>query len=238
MPTEVPLAAFSSTAVAGQGQVGRRLVDVADVDREGLGVGQAAGIGDPNRDVVGGGALEVEQGAVGDGDLAGGAVDGEAPAGVVRQGIGGAVAGIRVRGRDRADRGAVGGVLVNGVGREVEIGRRLVLVPHADREGLRIGQAAAVGDPHRDVVAGRVFEVQQRTVGDRDLTAGGVDGEAPAGIVRQGVGRAVARVRIGRGNGSDRGAVGGVLVMTELPARARSVGASLASPTEIVKVSL
>ena len=197
--------------VAGQGQVRGSLVDVPHVDREGLGVGVAAAIGDPDRDVVGSRALEVQEAAVRHGDLARGAVDGEAPAGVVGQREAGAVAGVRIGGRHRADRGAVGGVLVHRVAGQVQVGRRLVLVADADREGLAIGQAAAVRHQDRHVVAGGALAVQQRAVRDRDGARGGVNREAAAGIVRQGVAGRVAGVRIRRRDIADDRAVGGVL---------------------------
>ena len=156
--------------------------------------------------------LVVEQRAVGDGDLAGGAVDGEAAARVVGQGVAGTVAGVGIGDGDRADRGAVGAVLVDAVAGEGQVGGRLVDVADGDREGLGVGVAGAVGDLDGDAVAACGLVVEQGAVGDGDLAGAAVDGEPAAGIVGESVARAVAGIRIGDRDRADGGAVGAVLV--------------------------
>ena len=192
--------------------VGGRFVHIADGDREGFGVGVAGAVGDLDGDAVAARGLVVEQGAVGDGDLAGGAVDGEAAAGVVGQGVAGAVAGVGIGDGDRADGGAVGAVLVDRVPGEGQVGGGLVHIADGDGEGLGVGVAGAVGDFDGDAVAARGLVVEQGAVCDGDLAGAAVDGEPAAGIVGESVARAVAGVGIGDRDRAHGGAVGAVLV--------------------------
>ena len=197
--------------VAGQIQVGGSFVDVADGDCEGLGVAVAGAVGDLDGDVVGAGGLVVEQRAVCDGDLTGRGVDGEPAAGVVGEGIAGAVGGIGVRDGDRTDAGAIGAVLGDGVACQVEVGGCFVDVADGDCEGLGIAVAGAVGDLDRDVVAARGLMVQEAAVRDGDLTGGGVDVEPAACVVGEGIAGAVGGVGVRDGDRSDAAAVGAVL---------------------------
>ena len=156
--------------------------------------------------------LVVELGAVCDGDLAGAAVDGEPAAGIVGERVARAVAGIGIGDRDRAHGGAVGAILVDAVAGEGQVGGRLVDVVDGDGEGLGVGEAAAVGDPHGDVVAAGSFVVQQGAIRDGDLAVGAVDDEPAAGIVDQSVGHAVAGIGVDADGDIDDRAVGCVFV--------------------------
>ena len=129
------------------------------------------------------GRFVVELGAVGDGDLAGAAVDREAAARVVGEGVARAVAGVGIGDGDRADGGAVGAVLIHRVPGKGQVGRRLVHIVDGDREGLGVGVAGAVGDLDGDAVAACGLVVQQGAVGDGDLAGAAVDGEAAARVV-------------------------------------------------------
>ncbi len=113
-----------------EGDVGRRLVDVGDRDREGLLEEQAAGIGGADADVVGAVGLEVERGvgaqAVAE-DVEGGVV-GRPGAG--DQGVGERVTRIRIGGRQGADLGIGAGVLGDGLVVEGDVGRRGIRCGH------------------------------------------------------------------------------------------------------------
>ncbi len=86
----------------------------------------------------------------------------------------------------------------------------LLGIADVDRERLVAAHAAAVGDPHRDGVAGRGLVVQQGAIGDRDHAGGGIDGEPAAGTIGQAVAHAVA-IGIAAGGGRDHRAIGRLL---------------------------
>ncbi len=94
--------------------------------------------------------LEVECGV--DSHHAGHAVDGEAPTGIVVEGVGDSIGrgvGIR-RKRGDADDGAVGRVLIDGVGRRIAVHRRghgkFVHVGDTDTDGLAVAVASTIAD--------------------------------------------------------------------------------------------
>ena len=128
--------------------------------------------------------LVVEQRAVRDRDRAGRRIDGEAAAGIVGQRIGERRAGIRIDAaspcRPTVPLAAFSATVPPDS--VASVGASLTLVTF-DGEGLVEGQAALVGDPHRDGVRGRGLVVEQRAVRDRDRAGRRVDGEAAAGIV-------------------------------------------------------
>ena len=192
----------------GQADAGRRLVNVVHANRETFIKRQPTAVGDPHRDVVAGGGLEIEQRAIRDTQLV--ADDDEAPAGVVEEGEAGAVSSVRIVRRQDADNRAVRYVLVHRRRRQADVGRRLVDIIHANRETFIERQPAAVGDPHRDVVAGGGLEIEERAIRDTQLVAD--DGEAPAGIVEERETGAVPSVRITRRQDADNRAVGDVLI--------------------------
>ena len=125
----------------------------------------------------------------GDADHARAAVDGEAPACAVEQAVGDRVVadvGVLRQRRESdpcADRHILGQHLRCGVrvGDRAHIG--LVHIRHRHGPGLRLCATIAGECPHHDGVALRGFGVQP--TGDREHAGGGVDGEAPAGIVEQ-----------------------------------------------------
>ena len=69
------------------------LVDVVDVDRQALRAGRSVAAGRPHGDVVAGRCFSIEQGAVGDRDHAGRAIDRESSARVIVQRVGDRVVG-------------------------------------------------------------------------------------------------------------------------------------------------
>src|SRR5205814_1935486 len=71
-------------------------------------------------------------------------------------------------------------------------------------------KAALVGDAYRNVVRARGFEVEQRSVGDRDHARIRIDGETAAGIVEQRIRQHRSRIGIGGMQGADNRAVRGV----------------------------
>ena len=130
MPTAVPLAAFSLTALAvalvSADRADVEFIDVVDGDREDLVGVRAVGRSGADRDVAAGAvrfAVDRLPATVTTPVLASMA---NAPAVVVLQAVGDRVGGgIGVAGRGGdADRGAVGRVLVDGVGRGVGVGDR------------------------------------------------------------------------------------------------------------------
>ena len=204
----------------GLGEVGRGVrdgdADVGDRDRDVLGVGRGA-VGGPHGQRVAGGRLEVEVVRVVDGDRARARVDGERQVAVlVAVGVAGGDRpgeALVVAGRgDGDDRGAVGGGLGE-VGRGVRDGRRDV----GDRDGDDLGVGGrAVGGLDREVVAGGRLEVEVVRVVDGDRARARVDGERQVAVavpvgVAGGDRPGEALVVAGRGDGDDRGAVGGGL---------------------------
>ena len=201
----------------GAGGIDRRVViDVGDRDGDDLGVGGRA-VGGLDREVVAGGRLEVEVVRVVDGDRARARVDGErqvavaVPVGVA--GGDGPDKAIVIAGRgDGDDRGAVGGALGE-VGGGVRDGRGDV----GDRDGDDLGVGGrAVGGLDREVVAGGRLEVEVVRVVDGDRARARVDGERQVAVlvavgVAGGDRPGEALVVAGRGDGDDRGAVGGAL---------------------------
>ena len=204
----------------GLGEVGRGVrdgdADVGDRDRDVLGVGRGA-VGGLDREVVAGGRLEVEVVRVVDGDRAGVRIDGEwqvavlVPVGVA----GGDRPGeaLVVAGRGDGDDGiGVGGGLGE-VRRGVRDGRGDV----GDRDGDDLGVGGrAVGGLDREVVAGGRLEVEVVRVVDGDRARARVDGERQVAVavpvgVAGGDRPGEAVVVAGRGDGDDRGAVGGAL---------------------------
>ena len=155
--------------------------------------------------------LEIEQAAVGDRDLTARRIDGEAPAGIVGQCITEHRTRVGIDTHDDADCSAVGGILRHRAARQGGIGRRLVHVRHRDAERLIDAEPAPVSHPHRDGMRRRALEIEQAAVGDRDLAARRIDGEAPARVVGQRVTEHRARVGIDTGDDADRSAVGGIL---------------------------
>ena len=133
-------------------EIGRALVRVGELNREGFGVVLAATVGDAHGDRMAGGAFIVEQAAVGDRELARTRIDGKPPPGRIGEAIGLRVTGIGIRARDGAHHRAGGGVLGDGVGRETEIGRALVDVGHCDSNSLCIGTTIPIGNLHRHIV--------------------------------------------------------------------------------------
>ena len=83
-------------------------VQIIDGDGLGLVIGQAGGIRDPDGDVVGLVFFEVQQAAVGHGDLAGGGIDREAAARIIRQLVAEGLTAIGIATRGDAHHGAVG----------------------------------------------------------------------------------------------------------------------------------
>ena len=76
--------------------------------------------------------LVVELGGIGDGDDTGTAVDGEAPARVVRERVGDAIGAVAVAGACRdPDRGAVGGALGDRIGVVIGVADRTDRWPRA-----------------------------------------------------------------------------------------------------------
>ena len=201
----------------GAGGIDRRVViDVGDRDGDDLGVGGRA-VGGLDREVVAGGRLEVEVVRVVDGDRARARVDGErqvavaVPVGVAGGDRPGEAIVIAGRG-DGDDRGAVGGALCE-VGGSVRDGRGDV----GDRDGDDLGVGGrAVGGLDREVVAGGRLEVEVVRVVDGDRARARVDGERQVAVlvpvgVAGGDRPGEALVVAGRGDGDDRGAVGGAL---------------------------
>ena len=84
-----------------------------------------------------------------------------------------------------------------------QIGRctvRLQQIVQRNREHLVVGVGVDVGDAHRNAVTRIGLVVQQRTVGDSDLAAGGVDGEgAGDGLRLDAVGQGLSGVEYGVG---------------------------------------
>ena len=93
-----------------------------------------------------GGRLVVEQAAIGDGDDAGIGIDGEAPAGVVAEGVAHRVGAVAIAGQRRdAHGGAVGGVLGDRVGGAIGVADRADVVDDGDRLGGRGDRFGAIG---------------------------------------------------------------------------------------------
>ena len=218
-----PVLSTSTTASGvggGLGEVGRGVrdgdADVGDRDRDVLGVGGGA-VGGPDGQRVAGGRLEVEVVRVVDGDRAGARADGERQVAVV---VAVGVAGgdrpgeaVVVAGRGDGDHGgAVGGGLGE-VGRGV--GDRRRDVGDRDRDVLGVG-GRAVGGLDGEVVARGRLEVEVVGVVDGDRARARVDGERQVAVavpvgVAGGDRPGEALVVAGRGDGDDRGAVGGGL---------------------------
>ena len=188
------------------------LLGVADRDGEGFGIGVAGTVGDLDGDVVGACGFVVQQRAVGDRDLAGAGIDGEAPAGIVDEAVGEALAGIGVARDDAADRGAAGRVLSHRAATQGQILGGLVQVVEVDREALDQGARIGAHGLNRDAVTVGRLVVQQAAVGDGDRTGHGIDGEAPAGVVQQAVGIAHGSAGQARPDAAHVGAIGRVLV--------------------------
>src|SRR5207244_3531886 len=142
------------------------VVHVVQVDGDGRGRGLARGavVGDPDRQVEGRGRLVVEGGGVGDGGLAGRAVDGEGAVRVAADdGVAQRLAGVRVRRRRRPHGGAGGAVLVDAESLVADH-RRLVHVGEVDgdRGGGVLHRRAVVGGPDRQGERGVRLEVEDR----------------------------------------------------------------------------
>ena len=136
-----------------------------DCYREGFVEGEPASVGHPRHDSVARGRPEVEQCAVGDLQLR--ADELEPPARVVDQAERVNVARVRVgHAVQHANGRIVGHALHYRARRQREPSRRLVDVGHGDREGLVEGQPRGVSHPHRDGVARRGLEVEQRAIRD------------------------------------------------------------------------
>ena len=204
----------------GLGEVGRGVrdgdADVGDRDRDVLGVGRGA-VGGPHGQRVAGGRLEVEVVRVVDGDRARARIDGERQVAVlVPVGVAGGDRpgeALVVAGRGDGDDGiGVGG----GLG-EVRRGVRDGRCDVGDRDGDDLGVGGrAVGGLDREVVAGGRLEVEVVRVVDGDGAGGGADGERQVAVavpvgVAGGDRPGEALVVAGRGDGDDRGAVGGAL---------------------------
>ena len=116
---------FAENTAARQRGIARRFVDVRHGNGEGFIDEAPSSIAHPNRDVVRGVALEVELTAVGDRDHAGVGIERKAPAGIVEKRIGQDRPRIRIGARNRADRGAVCGILRNTAARQRGVGRGL-----------------------------------------------------------------------------------------------------------------
>ena len=191
-------------------------VDVAQVDREGLGRGRAVGARRLYGDGMRGGGLVVEQRAIGDGDDAGVGVDGKPSAGGIVEAVGDGVGAVSIGGEGRdAYSGTVGGRLGDRVGGAVAVGDgadiKLIGVAQVDGEGLGAGRAVGGGGLYRDRVRGGGLVVEQRAVCDSDDAGVGVDGEPATGGVVEAVADGIGAVGVGRQGGhADSCAVGGV----------------------------
>ena len=171
------------------GFVGVRFLPfVVYADGIGLVVSRSAGVRYPHGHIMAGRRLVIEQGAIRDGDFAGGAINRETPAGIVGQGVRRRIACIRIRHRRRADDGAVCGTFRDLDVGQLQIGRRIVDVRQIDRHRLVIGRSAGIRDPHGDVMAGKRLVIELGAVRDSHDTRVGIDGKSSALIINQRVG--------------------------------------------------
>ena len=114
---------------------------------------------------------------------------------IVRDGIGVRIAGVRVNCRQRGDRRARRGVLVDRATGQSNVCRVFVdQVVDRDRDNFRVGVARGIGRLDRDVVGLIGFEVDVRTRRDANLVAD--DFEEARGIVGDRVSVAVACIGI------------------------------------------
>ena len=193
------------------------LVGIAQVDGECLSAGGTIGASRLDRNRVRGRSLVVEQRGISDGDDASVGIDGEAATGGIIEAVAdrvGAV-GIGCQGGDAHGR-AIGGIFSNRVGGAVAVGDgadvELIDIRKIDGEGLGRGRAVGARRLDRDGVAGRVFVVEQRAVGDGDHTGVGVDREASASGIVEAVADSVRCVCVRRqGGNANSGAIGGIL---------------------------
>ena len=208
---------------AGQRDVGRVLVDqVVDRNRDDFTVGVTGRIRRLDRDVVALVGLEVDGCARSDTDLV--ADDLEEAGGVVGDGVGVGVSGIGVDGGQRGNRGAGCGVLVNRPAGQRDVGRGFVdQVVDGKGNDFRIGVAGRIGRLDRDVVRLVGLKVDVGAGRDTDLVAD--DLEEAGGIAGDGIGVAVAGIRVDRRERGDRRTRRRVLV--NRAARQRDVGRGL-----------
>ena len=140
---------------------------------------------------MGSGCFEVEQASVGYGYYPRGAVDSKASARRIAEAIGNSVGcSIRVGCiRCDANRGAVGGVFIYGIGCRIGVRwcgyREFVYVGQVDLENFVVRRTCKVGDANGDTVTCIRLVVQKCSVCHSHFAGRRIDRESPTRVVHQ-----------------------------------------------------
>ena len=182
---------------ATKSDVGRPFVEqVIDRDRHDFRVGVATGVRYLDRDVMALCGLEINIGSGRDPHFV--ANDLEESGRIVGQRIGESVACVLIDRGEHSGNRTLGRVLVDVAAGERDVGRSFVgEIVDRNRDHFRIGVAAGIGHFDRKVVAIGGLKVDVGAGRHANLVAD--DFEEPGRVVGDGVGVAVARVRIDRG---------------------------------------
>ena len=171
----------------GERDARRAFVDIINIDGEGLAALKAALICGGDGDVDGLRRFVIKGDAVFEAELIADNLEA-----IIRDGVGEAVAIVRVNGRDRAN-DCAGVVLIDsGVG-ERDARRAFVDIINIDGEGLAALKAALICGGDGDVDGLRRFVIKGDAVFEAELIADNLEA-----IIRDGVGEAVAIVRVDR----------------------------------------
>ena len=138
---------------------GGSFVDVGQINREGLVIGQPAAVRHPHRHAVAGGRFVVQQAPIGHCNHARAAVNRKPPTRIISKAIGLGVATIGIHPVHRADRCPVHGIFGHDVTGQSQIRRCVIDCGHRNREGVRIGCPCTISGCDGQHIEAREVEI-------------------------------------------------------------------------------
>ena len=200
-PDHRPIRRILRYRVGGESQVCRGLIDVRQIDREGLIVGQPVRIRGPHRDRMTRRTLVVQQRPIAHGDFTGIRIDNKSAARGIKERIRVRVTRIGISGTGRPHHRPIRRVLCHRIAAQADTGWRLIDIGQVDCEGLVVGKPARVRHAHRDAVARRRLIVQEAPIRHRDLTGAAIDRKPPPRTIREAIRLGIAAVWIRTSHG-------------------------------------
>ena len=200
----------------------RRFIDIGQIDRERLVVGEPAAVRHAHGHAVARRRFIVQEAPIRHRDLARAAVDRKPPARTIHEAVRLGVARVGIGPTHRPDHRPIRRILRHGVRREGQIRWSLIDVHQVDREGLVVGEPAAVRHAHGHAVARRRFIVQEAPIRHRDLTRRAVDRKPASRRIDHAVGERLAGIRIFCRHKADVATIGTIFVNRQL--RTHSAG--------------